>query len=99
MHYTMYNDELLDKYGVPRRMGALISKIAALSKKYGEGLWASNESLAKMINMSTRTVQNWLCTLIDKCVLAIKYVTSVKRYIFFSEKFAKDLNCVIGGGT
>lgn len=98
MHYTMYNDELLDKYGIPRRMGALVSKIAALSKKYGEGLWVSNESLAKMINMSTRTVQNWLCTLIDKCVLAIKYVTSAKRYIFFSEKFAKDLNYVIGGG-
>lgn len=98
MHYTMYNDELLDKYGVPRRMGALISKIAALSKKYGEGLWVSNESLADMINMSARTVQNWLCTLIDKCVLAIKYVTSAKRYIFFSEKFAKDLNYVIGGG-
>ena len=98
MHYTMYQDELLDKYGVPRRMGALISKIAALSKKYGEGLWVSNESLADMINMSTRTVQNWLCTLIDKCVLAIKYVTSAKRYIFFSEKFAKDLNYVIGGG-
>lgn len=98
MHFTMYQDELLDKYDVPRRMGALISKIAALSKKYGEGLWVSNDSLAEMIKMSTRTVQNWLCTLIDKCVLAIKYVTLHKRYIFFSEKFAKDLNYINGGG-
>lgn len=98
MHFTMYQDELLDKYGVPRRMGALISKIAALSKKYGEGLWVSNDSLADMIKMSSRTVQNWLSSLIDKSVLAIKYVTLHKRYIFFSEEFAKDLNCVIGGG-
>lgn len=97
MHFTMYQDELLDKYGVPRRMGALISKIAALSKKYGEGLWVSNDSLADMIKMSSRTVQNWLSSLIDKSVLAIKYVTLHKRYIFFSEEFAKDLNHVIGG--
>ena len=98
MHFTMYQDELLDKYDVPRRMGALISKIAALSKKYGEGLWVSNDSLADMIKMSSRTVQKWLSSLIEKSVLAIKYVTLHKRYIFFSEEFAKDLNHVIGGG-
>lgn len=97
MHFTMYQDELLDKYDVPRRMGALISKIAALSKKHGEGLWVSNDSLAEMIKMSSRTVQKWLAFLSDTSVLAIKYVTLHKRYIFFSEKFAKDLNCVIGG--
>lgn len=98
MYYTMYCDDLLDQYNVDRKMGALISKLAALMRKHGEGIYASNDTLGKMLRLSTRTVQRWLSILIDKGILAIKYVTTVKRYIYFTEEFAKCLNNINGGG-
>lgn len=98
MYYTMYCDDLLDQYNVSRKMGALISKLAALMRKHGEGIYASNDTLGKMLRLSTRTVQRWLSILIDKGILAIKYVTTVKRYIYFTEEFAKCLNNINGGG-
>lgn len=94
----MYCDDLLDQYNVDRKMGALISKLAALMRKHGEGIYASNDTLGKMLRLSTRTVQRWLSILIDKGILAIKYVTTVKRYIYFTEEFAKCLNNINGGG-
>lgn len=94
----MYCDDLLDQYNVDRKMGALISKLAALMRKHGEGIYASNDTLRKMLRLSTRTVQRWLSILIDKGILAIKYVTTVKRYIYFTEEFAKCLNNINGGG-
>lgn len=93
----MYCDDLLDQYNVDRKMGALISKLAALMRKHGEGIYASNDTLGKMLRLSTRTVQRWLSILIDKGILAIKYVTTVKRYIYFTEEFAKCLNNINGG--
>lgn len=97
MHYTMYHDELLDHYSVPRKMGALVSKIACISLRYGEGIWCSNETLAKMINMSTRTITRWINRLVDLSVLSIKYLSAAKRYIFFTPEFAKDFSYVNGG--
>ena len=94
----MYCDDLLDQYNVDRKMGALISKLAALMRKHGEGIYASNDTLGKMLRLSTRTIQRWLSILIDKGILAIKYVTTVKRYIYFTEEFAKCLNNINGGG-
>lgn len=94
----MYCDDLLDQFGVDRKMGSIISKIASLTKKHGEGLYVSNDSLAKMIKMSPRTVRRWLTVLSDKGVLAVQYLSSVSRKIFFTEKFAKCLNNIIGGG-